>query len=137
MYIALKRNNESASVSAYTTYTYQVYRYITRMQQHCSRFGPSRRLPPSLSALHGKALVGSHHSYKAGGRSSKRPYTPAITPGEQPYGVSHPLSPTSMGSPPRRHRNSNWGEEGTRLAEEEEENSRRTAPFIVSGTMLG
>ncbi|CAM9224439.1 unnamed protein product [Laminaria digitata] len=97
--------------------------------------GSSRRV--AKSSLHGKALVGSHHCYTAGRGASKRPYTPAITPGEQPYGASHPLSPTSMGSPPRRHRNSNWGEEGTRLALEEEENSRRTAPFIVSGTMLG
>ncbi|CAB1107847.1 unnamed protein product [Ectocarpus sp. CCAP 1310/34] len=42
-----------------------------------------------------------------------------------------------MGSPPRRHRNSNWGEEGARLAAEEAENARQTIPFVVSGTLLG
>lgn len=92
--------------------------------------------PSAGAALHGRALVGNHCSRPS---SSKRPLPPppAVTPGEQPYGASHPLSPTSMGSPPRRHRNSNWGEEGVPLAVEEVENSRQTVPFIVSGTMLG
>ena len=95
-----------------------------------------RPVTPPGTALHGRALVGSHHPLP---RSSKRPLPlpPAVTPGDQPYGEAHPLSPTSMGSPPRRHRNSNWGEEGVRLAEEEAKNSRQTVPFVVSGTMLG
>lgn len=95
-----------------------------------------RPVTPSGAALHGRALVGSHHPRP---RSSKRPLPlpPAVTPGEQPYGETHPLSPTSMGSPPRRHRNSNWGEEGVPQAEEEVKNSRQTVPFVVSGTMLG
>lgn len=99
--------------------------------------GDSRRpVTPSGAALHGRALVGNHHPRPS---TSKRslPSPPAVTPGEQPYGVAHPLSPTSMGSPPRRHRNSNWGEEGVRLAAEEMKNSRQTVPFIVSGSLLG
>lgn len=85
-----------------------------------------------LVALHGRALSRNDRP-----SSFKRPLSPAIKPGEQPFGAAHPLSPTNMGSPPRRHRNSNWGEEGMRLAEEEETNARQTVPFVVSGTLLG
>lgn len=91
---------------------------------------------PAGAALHGRALVGNHHPRPPTSKGSL-PSPPALTPGEQPYGVAHPLSPASMGSPPRRHRNSNWGEEGVRLAAEEKENSRQTVPFVVSGTLLG
>ncbi|CAM9126713.1 unnamed protein product, partial [Hapterophycus canaliculatus] len=95
-----------------------------------------RHVTPSVAALHGRGLVGNHRPRSP---SFKRPLPPppAVSPGEQPFGAAHPLSPTSIGSPPRRHCNSNWGEEGVRLAEEEVINSRRTVPFIVSGTMLG
>ncbi|CAM9575653.1 unnamed protein product [Ectocarpus fasciculatus] len=93
---------------------------------------------PSVSGLHGRALFGSNHRRPRSSPSRPPlPPPPAITPGEQPYGDAHPLSPTSMGSPPRRHRNSNWGEEGARLAVEEAENARQTVPFVVSGTLLG
>lgn len=98
--------------------------------------GSRRPVMRSSTALHGRALVGNHHPRPSISKQSL-PSPPAITPGEQPYGVAHPLSPTSMGSPSRRHRNSNWGEEGVRLAAEEMENCRQTVPFIVSGTLLG
>lgn len=92
---------------------------------------------PSVSGLHGRALFGSNHPARSSPSRPPLPPPPALTPGEQPYGDAHPLSPTSMGSPPRRHRNSNWGEEGAHLAVEEAENARQTIPFVVSGTMLG
>ncbi|CAN0229206.1 unnamed protein product, partial [Ectocarpus sp. 6 AP-2014] len=100
---------------------------------------PRPQAAPSASpGLHGRALFGSNHRRPRSSPSRPPlPPPPAITPGEQPYGDAHPLSPTSMGSPPRRHRNSNWGEEGARLAAEEAENARQTIPFVVSGTLLG
>ncbi|CAM9334082.1 unnamed protein product [Ectocarpus sp. 13 AM-2016] len=100
---------------------------------------PRPQVAPSASpGLHGRALFGSNHRRPRSSPSRPSlPPPPAITPGEQPYGDAHPLSPTSMGSPPRRHRNSNWGEEGARLAAEEAENARQTIPFVVSGTLLG
>lgn len=105
-----------------------------RMISFCARL----RVGAPRTAFQGKALVGSRPAPLSRRFSSS---TSALQPGDGQSDVdavaSHPLSPTSTGSPPRQHRNFNWGQEGTRLAPEEEKKSRSTVPFVVSSTLLG